>query len=314
MAGTITHAYFAMDVFNKLDLDNKKILSKYQNKLRTFAQGHDIFSFTIGDSYLFHTKNTDKFFINMINYVKNNNLYQNGEILSFVYGYICHYVLDKSIHPYVIYTAGAYDKDNKKGTKQYRCKHAEMETFLDCYMVKTKEKKNEKKFKSQKYCLEPNKFSKELKETIDFVFNKTYKLKKASKKYYIGIKNMHFLYILLRNDKHRIKYTMYKIADKITPTGFYKFAPISFTYNDNLREYLNEYNEEWLNPIDQNDKNHTSFVDIYNNSLKETVRIIKQINDYFNNKDIDLTKVFDNSSFITGKNCTIKTKPKYFKK
>ena len=125
---------------------------------------------------------------------------------------------------------------------------------------------------------------------------------------------MHFLYILLRNDKHKIKYTMYKIVDKITPIGFYKFAPISFTYNDNLREYLNEYNEEWINPIDLNEKNHTSFLEIYNNSIKEATKIIKQVNDYFNNKDIDLTKVFDNSSFVTGRNCNIKTKPKYFKK
>ena len=314
MAGTITHAYFAMDVFNKLDNNIKKNLSNYQNNLRTFAQGHDIFDFTSGDGHLFHTKSTDKFFINLIKYTKEKELYNEGEILSFIYGYICHYVLDKNIHPYVIYISGVYDKDRKKETKKYRCKHAEMETFLDCYMVKIKEKENEKEFKSHKFCLEPNKFSKELNDTIDYTFNKTYKLKNASKKYYRGIKNMHFLYILLRNDKHKIKYTMYKIADKITPIGFYKFAPISFTYNDNLREYLNEYNEEWINPIDLNEKNHTSFLEIYNNSIKEATKIIKQVNDYFNNKDIDLTKVFDNSSFVTGRNCNIKTKPKYFKK
>ena len=144
MAGTITHAYFAMDVFNKLDNNIKKNLSNYQNNLRTFAQGHDIFDFTSGDGHLFHTKNTDKFFINLIKYTKEKELYNNGEILSFIYGYICHYVLDKNIHPYVIYISGAYDKNRKKETKKYRCKHAEMETFLDCYMVKIKEKEKEK--------------------------------------------------------------------------------------------------------------------------------------------------------------------------
>ena len=46
MAGTITHAFFAMDVYDKLNKKPKKLLENYTNNLKTFGQGHDVFTFS----------------------------------------------------------------------------------------------------------------------------------------------------------------------------------------------------------------------------------------------------------------------------
>lgn len=313
MAGTVTHAFFAIDVYNSLNQKLKTNLKDYQNNLKTFGQGHDVFSFSNKHkSNEFHNNNTRDFFINTINYIKNNNLNDNYEILSYLYGYICHYVLDKSIHPFVAYKTGNYVK-KYKNTYKYRCKHSDMETYLDSYMINMKENMEPGKFKSHKYCLEPYKFSKELNDVIDYSFYSTFNLKKANKYYRQGIRRMHYLYPLLRNDKYGIKKKIYRIVDKITPKYSYKFSPISFAYKPNEKDYyLNLDRKEWNHPMYKDEKYHTSAIDIYNNSIKEAKSIIENVDKYLCGKDIDLNIIFDNSSFSTGKDCNDKTIQQFF--
>ena len=99
MAGTITHAYFAEDLYKKLDKNTQNNLKNYKENLKTYSQGHDIFFFAANiinfktrkiGNYM-HKNNTRDFFINMVEYIKDNNLENNYEIMSFLYGYIAHY-------------------------------------------------------------------------------------------------------------------------------------------------------------------------------------------------------------------------------
>ena len=159
MAGTLTHAVFAEDIYNKFNKEKRNKFENYLENLKTYAQGHDILYFYFplnlkngkhirSQARIFHKKNTKAFFINMINYVKENKLENNLEIMSFVYGYICHYSLDHISHPYVTYKGGIFKSKNKE-TYKYNSKHSEIETYIDCYMMNLKDKP--KKF--YRYCL-----------------------------------------------------------------------------------------------------------------------------------------------------------------
>lgn len=314
MAGTMTHAIFADDLGKKINFNKE-----YMNNLKTFSQGHDIFFFLfkfnkkekkIGN--YFHTHDTRDFFINMITYIKNNNLDNNDEILSFLYGYINHYVLDKTIHPYVKYKTGNFKKKDKS-TYKYNSKHAVMEAYLDAYLIKERFNINPGKFKSNKYALKPHKFSKELKNVIDYTFNETYNYKNAGKKYELAIHNMSFLYWLLRKDSIGFKKFAYSTVDKITLKKAYKFTPISYHINIEKNEYyLNEKHSKWNHPKDINEVYTESVFDLYNNALKEAEKIIIEVDKYFKGKKIDLRKIFDNSSFSSGKDCLDKRKEQYF--
>ena len=150
MAGTMTHTFFAEDVYK--NLDNKKYINI--ENLKTYAQGHDIFFFTfnilnyktkkIGN--FMHRNKTKDFFINIISYIKDNNLQNNKDVMSFLYGYICHYCLDLTVHPYVTYKCGIFNK-KKKETYKYNSKHSDFETYIDAYMIKERKKINPNKFK-----------------------------------------------------------------------------------------------------------------------------------------------------------------------
>lgn len=322
MAGTITHAYFANDVFNKLDVKIKKNLESYKENLKTYGQGHDIFFFTTNffnfakqkkiANYM-HKNKTKDFFINMITYIKDNKLEKNYEIISFLYGYICHYCLDLTVHPYITYKCGIFKK-GKKETYKYNSKHSDMESYIDAYMIKKRENIEPNKFKVYKFCFN-TRVSNELSKMIDYVYKKTYNFDHISLYIKQGIFNMKILYKILRYDPHRIKKHIYNFIDNILPNNIKKIYPISYAYILNNDEYyLNLNNKKWNHPRYKNEVYNYSFLDLYNNALDLAISIINHVNCvlYGKNNIKYLDKVFLNISFSSGKDCNDKKINKYF--
>ncbi|MDO5564981.1 MAG: zinc dependent phospholipase C family protein, partial [Eubacteriales bacterium] len=117
MASTVTHAYFIIDVYNKLDINTKILLKDQKEKLKLFAQSMDTLNFYTSANIkkakqvrafaeIFHTKKTNEFIITLINYIKLNYYSNNSEVIAFLYGFISHYILDSTIHPYIYYKTG----------------------------------------------------------------------------------------------------------------------------------------------------------------------------------------------------------------
>ena len=121
MPSSMTHTYFGIDVYNKLNKTSKNKIKDNIEYFKLFTQGSDPFMFYhffIGEKakkiakiqYMMHTTKTREFFISTINYIHNNNLKDNSIIMSYLYGQICHFVLDSTVHPYIIYNTGMYDE------------------------------------------------------------------------------------------------------------------------------------------------------------------------------------------------------------
>ena len=321
MAGTMTHAYFAVDLYDKLDNKTKNNIKNYKENLKTYSQGHDIFSFTFNfinhktkniGSYM-HKNNTRNFFKNMIIYIKNNNLQNNYEIMSFLYGQIAHYCLDLTVHPYVTYKSGIYCKE-KIETLKYKSKHSNLESYIDAYFINERENIVPNKFKIHKFCFN-TKISKELSKLIDEVYFKTYGFRHISTYIKRGIKNMKFLYMLLRYDPHKIKKKLYIFFDKIKPKKMENFSPISYAYNlDNNDNNLNLTHKKWCHPRVKDEIYSYSFLDLYKNALALCIDIINDVNDIlYNNKSIkNLDNIFLNLSYSSGKDCLDNRKNKYF--
>ena len=83
MASTITHAYFIMDVYDKLDISTKELLFDKKDFLKTTAQSMDtLFFYNITNlrkgkrvrdfGHYFHQYNVYEFFKTLINYIKYN--------------------------------------------------------------------------------------------------------------------------------------------------------------------------------------------------------------------------------------------------
>ncbi len=320
MPATITHAFFAKDVYdvlpqeiqNKLDVNRCKMFGQSADSLMFY----NLFSILPGKKIrkfqqYFHLNQTREFFINLLNYIKDNQI-QDVDTYSYLLGLICHYVLDSTVHPFVVYKTGKMVK-GKPSTYKYNNLHAFMETFIDNDMISKRTKTNPYNFDLGSYCFDLRPFSNDLNKTIDNTFTKTFNVKNMDKIYYKSLKQMKSALVIFRRDPSGIKKTMYKIIDSITPRWAFRFEAVSYHYPlEDKHNFLNNNHAIWRNPIVYDLVSTESFVDLYLKSIKFAKVIACASFDYINGKDIDLKQIFRNTSYLTGIDCDIKKELKYF--
>lgn len=320
MPATATHAFFAKDIYdilpdsmrNKLDLNRCKMFGQSVDSLMFYnlfsiLPGKDIRKF----QYHFHNYNTQGFFINLLKYIKENNV-DDIDTNSFLFGFICHFVLDSTLHPYIIYKTGKFDKNNPR-TYKYNNIHAFMESFIDMDMINKRMKTNPYKFNVSNFCFDLRPFSNDLCKAIDYAFYNTYGLKNMSQVYYKSLKQMRMSINVFRRDSYGIKKFIYKLADSFTADNTYRFEAISYHVPlDDRHNYLNMDNKLWRHPINYDDTSCESFIDLYLKAINAGKVMYCASCDYLNGKSIDLTKIFPDIKYTTGLECSNDSELKYF--
>ena len=321
MAGTATHGYFAIDLYNNFDEGMQENLKDYKENLKTYNLGHDIYFYSVNlynknikkiGNYM-HKNNTKDFFINTIKYIVNNHLEDNYEIISYLYGYIGHYALDSTVHPYITYKTGYFNKKRKE-TYKYNAKHSNLENYIDSYFINKNENMKANRFKIHKFCFN-TKVSDELEEMVSYTLYKTYNFSNMGKLLKKGIFNMKIMYRLFRYDPIGYKKDIYKFIDIFLPKSVKKLYTNSYIYKlDKNDYYLNLDHKKWCHPRYKDEVYTDSFIDLYNKALDMALNIINEVNKVlYKNKDIKiLDKVFLNISMTSGKDCNDKHKNKYF--
>ena len=320
MPATAAHAFFAKDVYDILPNDIKENLNV--SRIKMFAQSTDSLMFYNLLSIIpgkkirmfqkqFHRNQTQEFFINLLKYIKESEK-KDKDTLSFLYGFITHYALDSTIHPYIFYKTGYFDK-SKPNSYKYNNIHTFMETFIDNDMIRRRYKTNPYKLNFSKFCLDIKPYSNNLNQTINYTFYNTFKIKNMDKIYYKSLKQMNFFIKYFRQDKYGIKKNIYKFFDSFTSQRTFRLEALSYHYPLNDRHnFLNLNNKMWRNPTTYDLTSTESFVDLYLKAIKISKILICASFDYLNDNDIDLEKIFDNTSYVTGLNCESKKELKYF--
>lgn len=320
MPATVTHTIFTKDVYDiltpeirgYLDIDRFKMFGQsmdscyFYNLLSVFP-GKEIREF----ASIFHSTKSQELFLNIINYMKDNNI-NDTDTYSFLFGLICHYVLDSTVHPFIIYKTGIMDK-NKPGTYKYNNLHHFMETFIDNDLISRRFKVNPYSFDFSGYVFNHKAFSKELNNTINYAFFNTFDIKNMGSIYYKSLKQMNMFIRLFRKDRYGIKKYFYKFLDSFTPKYCFRLEAISYHYPlEDKHNFLNNNHSLWRNPTSYELTSRESFVDLYLKAIKKAKVIMCASYDYLNGKDIDLEKIFDNSSYCTGIDCNSEKELKYF--
>lgn len=327
MPSSVTHSYFCEDVLNKTNKNVKNKLKNGINYFKVFGQGPDPYFF-----YDFHltrrSKNIYKLnramqhskvnnhFTKLINYINENNYYSNSQVMAYVYGQICHFVLDSTVHPYIIYSTGMYNEKDPS-TYKYNGLHEEMEYYIDNYLVFKRERILPKNFKVYKHLFNIGKFNNELKNTIDDVIKDVYGFDNVSDIYYKSIMDMKKFYHVFNYDRYGIKKCVYSIMDFVCGDRCVKKKELSFNVDPNSKlYYLNNDKNTWNNPCDINEKYDLSFTELYIKALDKASSIVNEVDEMLKNKNINnkrIEELFGNLHYGTGKDCDLNLKYKYFK-
>lgn len=327
MPSSVTHYYFAGDVYNSLDSSIKRRLKSNLNDMKTFGQGPDPYFF-----YDFHLSKRAKkvfeinramqhsrineHFTKLINYINQKEYYDNPMVLSYLYGQICHYALDTTAHPYIIYLSGGYNEKDKE-TYKYNGLHEKIEYFIDIYMINEREKVSPKKYKVYKEIFKLDNFNEELKDVIDTVVKDVYGYNGASDIYYKSIMDMKRFYYVFNYDRWGIKKIVYSIMDMICGNRMVKKKELSFNVKPNEHlEYLNFDKKEWNHPCDKSEKYNESFFELYNKAIDKATVIISEVDKMLKEEKIDNKKIerlFGDADYGTGKDWKLKFKKRYFK-
>lgn len=322
MPSSITHDYFCKDVYNKIKIKDKIIL----NDFCSFGEGPDPYFF-----YNFHLTNKAKnvhkinkamqhskvneHFIQLINYINDNNYYSNKQVLSYLYGQLCHYILDSTIHPFIIYNTGMYDEKNRN-TYKYNGLHEKMEYYIDIYFIYKRENIIPRKYKVHKNILNVNKFNEQLNDLVDNVTKSVYDFDNVSKIYYKSLKDMKKFYYVFNYDPVGIKKFVYSIMDFICGNEVVKKKELSFFVNPNSNlSYLNLEHNIWKHPITGKEYTY-SFFDLYDKAITKAINTINEIDKMLETKKINNAKLkilIGNLDYGSGLDCNINNKYKYYK-
>ncbi len=109
MASHMTHFYMAEKVLSRSLGKEREIMENYSDCFYLGCQGNDLLFYSFfkfkGYAGITHTRGTYEIFKRMCEFVKKS---ERADLRAYLYGFICHYTLDRHIHPYVIYCAATY--------------------------------------------------------------------------------------------------------------------------------------------------------------------------------------------------------------
>ena len=312
MPSIVTHHLFAKDCLKGYERKvNKDIYYIFAQSFDNLSYYHFFNFFNNEVKELGKTaqnKKTNEYFLNLLTYIKDYNLKNNKDVMGYLFGSICHYALDSTCHPFVVFETGVTNI-----SKKYRGGHEKMEVMIDAIMLEEKEKKHLYKESLCNVLLPKVKFSKDLKKTIDYTFKQTFKVDNMGIKYEKAYKTGNFILKYFVTDKTGIKKKIYKLKDHFGKGRMYQY--LSFNIKQLDKSFLNLEHHEWVYPTDNTIIKNSSFYELYDEASIFAKKLFKVSLDYLNEK-ITKDKVnseFKDLSYVTGLDWHLKKKTQYFK-
>ena len=168
MPAYISHAIMGEQLYNELNKDG--------NIFKTDISKEEVRGYSLGADLAYLSKqlkndpqnyNTKAFFINIIEYIKENKLIENKHALALLYGHIAHYFLDINTHPLIYYIECGCQKVGSISN------HNLVEGYINSYLVNKKLEKNIMEIKSG-YFNQIDFKNKETSKLLNTIYGKIY--------------------------------------------------------------------------------------------------------------------------------------------
>lgn len=286
MPNYITHAVMGQIV----EPPNNEI-KLYKPDLRVFSLGQDLLFSCPGALQTTHVLHTRKFFMTLIEKIKNERLQEDSQVMAYLYGHIMHYVLDTKTHPFIYYVTNDV---KQKGIVNL---HLACEEFLGYFVLKRKLNLQRADISSDFYTKFQISSTSKLRRIIDSLYQEVYRQKNTYQSQLLTTKCIASLGTLTKGMQNN---QGEKYLDLLGLRNYLKDNRLE------LNDLTNSDNQSWYNPITEV-KNTSSFLELFDQSVDDSKEIIETVNKVFY-KDESLSKldnIFDDRSYDTGEKCSI---------
>lgn len=293
MPGFTTHYIFGMKAYNDMPFTPlKHIIAKYRWLYQLGLQGPDMFFYNIPilrhrdyrnvGSYM-HEHKAGAFFECCLRHIGTiESRQQQEEAISYLAGFINHYIADSICHPYVYGRIG-YQVDNP--TSKHHGMHAQLENDLDAILLwKYKKKKPSEFNQTATICLNGQEIQ-FISHFLASCINETY--------YPITYRNnFQITPAMVHRSIWALRFGCRTLSDK---TGKKKFGiaqvesifinhPVASAkmVTDSVTDYRNSCNlshEPWVNPWDKSLVSTASFIDLFHETLDKCSKVYTLLND-----------------------------------
>lgn len=275
------------------EIDKRVVINK--EELKSYCMGPDAMILTDYRTFHYqHANNTKDFFCALIKTIKDKKLFDNSEVMAFLYGQLDHFILDLVMHPLIYYITEDIPAEHKIKP------HGLVELWIDDYITQ--------KYNKAQMLYYRNLFirNSELMQLINEVYSKVYGVNNESLNYSRGMFSITIFDTLIRSNAIGIVPLIIKTAN----IG-------DFTYKNNLDRvlpYLNLNHDVWYNP-ETSEECMDSFDDLWNKSIEISLETINDVNEYlYNDKQLKNEFILNDTSWNTGISCEKGQTLRYIKK
>ena len=234
-----------------------------------------------------HGEKPSKLFAAMRDYYNTTN--QDSTVLSYLYGFVCHYCLDRVGHPFINYGTKILFEQQPEQTEDIL--HNQIESSLDVIMLRYEKSELPVDF-SLKWTVPKNRTVQQKIENLYlFVLDRLYGLQHAETLLFQATNDCRKLFGLI-NDRTTIK--KFLIDRFEAKKGIHGVScHIRGMSEDGEYDYANILLADWHWPMDSVEQRNEDFFGLYERSVTESLELIPNFlnSDYFNKQTNEIAFV-----------------------
>ena len=305
MPNIVAHCWYGEAAYTKSNTDYvRKCIQKYHGVFMLGCQGPDPFYFYhrmpwqskkdrkkvmhYGD--ILHNEHINDTFEVFFKYVKET---KNPLDIAYVAGFMCHWALDTTCHPYIYFETDSLNKNIGNA-------HQAFETMIDKGVLMVNDL-DVRDFQTYKLLKHPEETTERVWKILADVFKKCDGLDLEFRHLDESVRQFHSVQKLFYDPtgrKHKLVGVAENIA-KMKGVGTGMMIPREYDYE---MDPMNFKKREWLHPCDKNVKSTETFEEMASKAVGIMLALLKTYEDYLNDKAeiSDLLDIIADRSFDTG--------------
>ncbi|MCX7842100.1 MAG: zinc dependent phospholipase C family protein [Clostridia bacterium] len=301
----------------------RQVILSHRNVFTLGAQGPDILFYyriwpwtdsmdvdKFGEAL--HSEKISDFFRCALEYTDSISPDEKLILTTYLMGYLCHYSLDSTAHPFVYYFCG-FQRSGENASNKYTYYHRLFETLVDILMLKREKNLGPYHFKPHSMIALSKLQYEAIGKMYSHILGSVYGANISTRQVVTAIKDMQGIYRTLW-DKYGLKKPFFSLIERIiNDKGAFTSTIYPHEADDRL-DLLNLSHSEWTLPWDNTSAKNSSFTEMFDGCAIETARLWQAAFSFLEHaSSIEAAvSVIGNRSFSTGLDCSLRLEFKYF--